>query len=107
MSTPARTVERRRATSCAPPASANASAVAEAVDLAARRAAAAARARELGDRSAYTGAERVAMADLIAERLLHASTVDGATAVPLWNEEARNLAAAVVALIEECKAATR
>ena len=105
MSTPARTVERRRATSCAPPACANASAVAEAVDLAARRAA---RHTALSDArpAPYTVPERVAMANLIAERLFSAS-LDGATARPLLVEETRNLADAVVALIEECKAATR
>lgn len=80
--------------------------MAEAVDLGARRAA---RHTALSDArpAPYTNPERAAMADLIAERLLHASAVDGATAVPLLNEEARNLAVAVVELIEECKAAVR
>lgn len=48
-------------------------------------------------------AERNAMIDLVAERLFLASVDDGATLSPLLHEEARNLACAVVDLIEECQ----
>lgn len=46
---------------------------------------------------------RNAMVDLIAERIYYAANEDGAIAGWLLLEEARNLAIAVVDLIEECQ----
>lgn len=54
----------------------------------------------------YAEPERVAMAKLIAERIFNAS-MDGATARPLLYQETRNLADAVVLLIEECRELAR
>lgn len=48
-------------------------------------------------------AERNAMIDLVAERIYYAANEDGAIAGWLLVEEARNLACAVVDLIEECQ----
>lgn len=39
--------------------------------------------------------------NLFAARIEHAANVDGATAAPLLNEEARNLAGALVDLVED------
>lgn len=44
-----------------------------------------------------------AMVSLVAERIFCAANDDGATASPLLMEEARNLACAVVDLLEECQ----
>jgi hypothetical protein len=108
-STPAPTVERRRATSCARPACANASAVGKAIDLDAwrvGRSLAGPMVRTSVEPESYTDKERDAMGKLIAERIFHAASV-GATAVPLLHEEAANLADAVVELIEECRGKLR
>lgn len=48
-------------------------------------------------------AERNAMIDLVAERIYLSANEDGAIAGWLLVEEARNLACAVVDLIEECQ----
>lgn len=54
-------------------------------------------------RAVVADTERSAMVSLIAERIFHSANDDGATTSPLMMDEARNLAGAVVDLIEECQ----
>lgn len=59
--------------------------------------------RRLEHKQAAKLAQRNAMLSLVAERIFCAANDDGATASPLLMEEARNLAGAVVDLLEECR----